>query len=75
MDRKLLSLLNRRLRIAMEIGRIKKEMRGKIYDPGREREVIGKLKIENKGPLKNESLRKIFSLIIKVCRQSQIEMF
>ncbi len=71
MDKKLLSLLNRRLRIAMEIGKIKKEMGEKIYDPGREKEVIEKLKIKNKGPLKDEDLKKIFGVITRVCRRSQ----
>ncbi len=71
LDKKLLSLLNRRLHIAMEIGRIKKEMGRKIYDPKREREVWERLKIKNKGPLKDEDLKKIFEAITGACRRSQ----
>ena len=71
-DQKLLTLLNHRLRIALEIGKIKKEMGKKIYDPKREKEVLERLERKNKGLLKEEDLKKIFTTIIKVCRKSQI---
>jgi chorismate mutase len=71
-DQKLLTLLNQRLRIALEIGKIKKEMGKKIYDPVREKEILDRLKRKNKGLLKEEDLKKIFKTIMKMCRQSQI---
>jgi len=71
LDQKLLSLLNHRLRIALEIGKIKKELGKKIYDPKREKEVLERLKRKNKGPLKEGDLIKIFTAIMKVCRNSQ----
>jgi len=70
-DRKLLSLLNQRLRIALEIGEIKKQMGTKIYDPKREKEVLRRLKLTNRGPLKSKDLEKIFRMIMKVCRGVQ----
>jgi len=70
-DRKLLSLLNQRLRIALECGKIKNGMGKKIYDPRREAEVLTRLGMENRGPLKKEDLAKIFRTIIGVCRRSQ----
>jgi chorismate mutase/prephenate dehydratase len=70
-DRKLLPLLNQRLRIALECGKIKKEMRKNIYDLKREAEVLKRLRMENRGPLKEEDLEKIFRTIIGVCRRSQ----
>ncbi len=74
-DRKLLSLLNQRLRLAQEIGRFKKEMGEKIYDPKREREILERLKMRlrsgNKGPLKGRDLEKVFRTIMKVCRRAQ----
>ncbi len=73
-DQKLLALLNQRLRVALEIGKIKKEMGKKIHDPEREREILNRLKQKKRGPLKEEDLRKIFKTIIKVCRQSQIQI-
>jgi len=70
-DRKLLPLLNQRLRIALECGKIKKEMGKKFYDPKREKEILEKLRLRNRGPLAEDDLKKIFAAIIKVCRQSQ----
>ena len=72
LDHKLLTLLNQRLRLATEIGKIKKEMGKKIYDPGREKEVFEGLRRKNRGPLKEEDLKKIFATIMKACRKSQI---
>ncbi len=74
-DQELLTLLNQRLRVALEIGKIKKETGKKIHDPEREREILNRLKQKNKGPLKEEDLRKIFKTIIKVSRQSQIQIY
>lgn len=70
-DQKLLGLLNRRLRIALKMGKIKKEMGKKIYDPVREKEVLERLKRKNEGPLKKKDLKKIFTTIMKVCRRTQ----
>jgi len=70
-DRKLLSLLNQRLRAALEIGKIKKKMGEKIYDPKREKEVLERLITKNNGPLKEKDLEKIFKPIVGVCRKSQ----
>ena len=70
-DQKLFGLLNQRLLIALEIGNVKKEMGIKICDPGREKEVLERLSRRNRGPLKEEDLKKIFATIIKVCRRSQ----
>jgi chorismate mutase-like protein len=71
-DQKLLSLLNQRVGIAQKIGKLKKGMGKKIHDPGREKKVLERLKGRNKGPLKEEDLGKIFEIIIKVCRKSQV---
>ncbi|OGP54607.1 MAG: hypothetical protein A2162_09580 [Deltaproteobacteria bacterium RBG_13_52_11b] len=70
-DRELLPLLNQRLRIALGCGKIKKEMGKNIYDPQREAEVLKRLRMKNRGPLKEEDLEKIFRAIIRVCRRSQ----
>ena len=71
LDQKLLMLLNQRLRVALEIGGIKKRIGKRIYDPGREREVLERLKLKNKGPVKERDLIKIYRGIMKVCRRSQ----
>jgi chorismate mutase/prephenate dehydratase len=71
LDHKLLTLLNQRFRIALEIGKIKKEIGRKIYDPRREEEILERLKLKNRGPLKEENLIKIFTTILRGCRRSQ----
>ena len=70
-DRKLLSLLNQRLSIALEIGKIKRERGEKIYNPKRENEILERLNLKNRGPLKYEDLNKIFKKIMLICRKSQ----
>jgi chorismate mutase-like protein len=70
-DQKLSTLLNQRVRMAQMIGKIKKEMGKKIYDPGRENEVLERLKRKDKGPLMGNDLEKIFKTIMRVCRKSQ----
>ena len=64
-DHRLLTLLNHRFRIAFKIGK-------KIYDPRREEEILKRLKLKNRGPLKDEDLIKIFTTIMRVCRRSQL---
>ena len=74
LDQKLLTLLNRRLRISLEIGKIKRESGKKIYDAEREKEILDRLKGKNKGPLRERDLRKIFLAIMQVSRKSQIRL-
>jgi chorismate mutase/prephenate dehydratase len=74
-NQKLLTLLNQRLRITLEIGKVKKEMGKKIYDTEREKEILDRLKRKNRGPLEEKDLRKIFTTIMKVCRESQIQAY
>jgi len=71
-DHRLLTLLNLRLRTVLKMGKIKKEMGKKVYDPKREKEVLERLKSKNKGPLKEKDLKEIFKPIMKVCRRSQM---
>ena len=72
-DRKLLNLLNQRVHMALQIGKVKKEMGDKIYDPRREKEIVERLRLRlrNKGPLKERDVERIFRTIMSVCRKSQ----
>lgn len=72
LDQKLLALLNRRIRISLEIGKIKRRIGKKIYDAEREKEILDRLKRKNKGPLKEGDLRRIFATIMQVSKKSQI---
>lgn len=63
-DMEILNLLNQRAKIAVDIGKIKKEEKLSAHVPQREREVYEKLERENKGPFPNEALRVVFREIM-----------
>ena len=60
LDRQLVALINQRLALAAEIGKIKRSTGGEIYVPEREDAVLRKLEAENGGPIKPEALRAIY---------------
>jgi chorismate mutase-like protein len=64
----LLLLLNRRAKLAQEVGEIKKKKGLPFYVPGREAKILSKLEELNQGPLPAESIRAIFREIISACR-------
>jgi chorismate mutase / prephenate dehydratase len=70
-DDKILSLLRERLRCAKEIGRLKARDDRPKWDPYREREILERLKLTNKGEFPEEPLLSIFLEIISTCRLSQ----
>ncbi|MFB3830030.1 MAG: chorismate mutase [Bryobacteraceae bacterium] len=70
-DRRLLELLNRRMEVVEEIGRIKREARLPIYEPRREDEVYRNITEHNHGPLPSEAVRRIFERIIDEARTVQ----
>jgi chorismate mutase/prephenate dehydratase len=67
-NHKLLSLVSLRAGLATEIGRLKQDGGGEVYQPGREREVIESMIAENPGPLGAEQVRRIFTEVISACR-------
>jgi len=67
-DEKLLALLNRRARLAVEIGRRKRHAHASIYTPDREKRIIERLeRLADSGPLNGQSIRPIFREIISAC--------
>ena len=72
-DRKLVELLNERSRCAIEIGTIKMKLRLSVFDPEREREVIRNAQKENRGPLDDDGLRRLFERVIDECRRIERE--
>ena len=68
-DRKLLELLNERSRCAIEIGKLKRAQNVRVYDPGRELEILRRMKEENRGPLDDEGLQRLFERVIDECRR------
>ena len=68
-DVKLLELLNDRTRCVIEVGKIKKAQNVRIYDPEREREILQRMKKQNRGPLDEEGLQRLFERVIDECRR------
>jgi len=65
----LLELLNERAMCAMGIAGVKKTRNLPIHDPDRERQVLDVVVAENKGPLSDESIRRIFACIMQEHRR------
>ncbi len=64
LDRQIVDLLNRRLALAAEIGKVKRSTGGQIYVPEREDAVLRKVASLNAGPIKNEALQAIYREIM-----------
>jgi chorismate mutase / prephenate dehydratase len=67
-DRELLSLLNRRAGLALEVGEIKKREGTVVFRPEREAQVIDGLKASNPGPLHSDSIAPIWREVMSACR-------
>jgi chorismate mutase len=70
-DKKLVELLNERSQCALEIGRIKQETGMPIYQPARENEVLSNAAHNNKGPLTDAAIRRLFERIIDEARSAE----
>lgn len=67
-DRELLALLNQRMRLAQEVGEIKKAEGSGVFRPEREAQVIDGLKADNPGPLPRDSVAPIWREIMSASR-------
>jgi len=63
-DAKLLRLLNRRARVAVQIGKLKQHAGVSYYDPDRERAIVAGLCRLHTGPMDETAIKKIFGTII-----------
>lgn len=63
-DREIVRLLNSRLSLAAEIGRVKRHSGGAIYVPSREDAVFRKVCGLNQGPIRDEALKAIYREIM-----------
>lgn len=70
-DLEIVSLLNERAKLALEVGKIKNEKGQAVYDPARERLVYRYLSQINPGPFSNKAVRDIFREIISASRDLQ----
>ncbi len=67
-DRELLTLLNQRAALALEVGEVKKREGSVAFRPEREAQVIDGLKTLNPGPLTADSVAPIWREIMSACR-------
>ncbi|MFN9747063.1 MAG: prephenate dehydratase [Betaproteobacteria bacterium] len=67
-DRELLALLNRRMRLAQEVGELKRAEGSVVFRPEREAQVIDGLKAANPGPLPRDSVAPIWREIMSASR-------
>jgi chorismate mutase len=72
LDEQLVDLLNERAEIAVRIGTVKERIGNEVYDPLRERAILERIDILNKGPLSKGALEELFAAIITACREIQI---
>ena len=70
-DKKLVELLNERSQCALEVGRIKQAAGMPIYQPVRENEVLSNAARNNKGPLSDAAIRRLFERIIDEARSAE----
>ena len=68
-DGVLVKLLNQRARWALEIGEVKKEAELPIYQPDREKEVLARVQSQNRGPLGQAAVQRLFERIIDESRR------
>jgi chorismate mutase len=70
-DKKLVELLNERAQCALEVGRLKQAAGMPIYQPARENEVLANAAHNNKGPLTDAAIRRLFERIIDEARSAE----
>lgn len=63
-DRKVIDVLNKRTKLSLEIGKIKKKSKLSVYSPDRESDVYNKVITVNRGPLSDESVQAIYREIM-----------
>lgn len=73
-DRELLRLLNRRARLAIKVGALKRAAGLPCSDPEREHAVLRELQKANAGPLDGRAVAKLFRRIIRESRDMETKM-
>ena len=67
-DAQILDLLNRRARVAQEVGHVKAETNAPVFRPEREVQVLRGVAQRNPGPLDSRDVQTIFREIMSSCR-------
>lgn len=70
-DAQLLRLLNQRMRVAQDIGRVKQQLGNRRVDRRRERAILARLQRANCGPLTRQALQAVYRQIFLHTRAVQ----
>jgi chorismate mutase len=73
LDVEITGLLNERARMASEIGHVKKQFSMPVYAPKREEMVYANIFSHNKGPLRDDALRRVYERVIDEMRNLERE--
>ncbi len=69
LDDVLLRIFNERSRLALEIGRLKKERGLPVFDPAREKRIFARMKEDNPGPLDDGAIVRLFERVVDESRR------
>jgi len=69
-DDELVILLNRRAELVLKLGELKKLAHTPIYDSNRERKILERACLVNKGPFDQLAIKKIFRCIMRESRRA-----
>ncbi len=71
MDQEILALMNKRAGVAVQIGKLKADTGGEVFNPAREEEVFGNILKAHKGPLPEVTVKAIFRELMSGSRALQ----
>jgi chorismate mutase/prephenate dehydratase len=74
LDGQILSLLNERAEIAIQVGKEKSDAKMDSYDPQREKVIVETLVLQNNGPFPKQAIAPVFREIISACRSLETEI-
>jgi chorismate mutase/prephenate dehydratase len=74
LDEHILTLLNERAKLALEVGRVKSGSQMDPYNPQREGEILNRLESQNPGPFPSRAISPVFREIISACRSLEGEL-
>jgi chorismate mutase / prephenate dehydratase len=74
LDESLLALLSQRGKLVQDVASIKEKSGQSIFVPGRERDLLTRLREKNNGPLSPEAIEGVFQEIIHACRNLEKQL-
>ena len=71
LDEQILRLVNRRAKLALKIGKMKKRRKWPVFDAAREASVLRHVQRANGGPLSAAAVQSIFRTVLTQCRRRE----